>query len=422
MRRYDIVFGIILILSIIDFALAAPVLVQEKRQAYADVVHTPKGARTALRKRVGEDDLVKLVGEFLKSWRKSIESSDTHASSSSVPPVPDRGSTSVMQGSASNPASSTGNTMEPPSLPWAASMPGDRFKEPSGYEYSSQGDHWHNPLDPLSIPGSPGHGSDNKWTWAKAPKPKPMPSTVPDPDFDWNYWTNVESPPRQKPAPPKEIGLAPEYQYPRPSSTESDFDWNYWTNVESPPRQPPESDFDWNRWMDLEDSPAPAPRPAMPKAGSSNPSLSTELDNVNPPSPPPKIYSHSDPGSSPLSYSPPTRIYSYSDPGSGVGSPEPLPYTSSPTKFYNSHELVSVPYSPSSGAGSPTKFYNSYPPVPRSVMYESSPDAELRKVPEDGMAVGLPPNPVLINPNLQLDRQPESSSTGSQHVNLQDVA
>ena len=62
MRRYDILFGILLILSIIDFALAAPVLVQEKRQAYADVVHTPKGARTALRKRVGEDDLVKLVG------------------------------------------------------------------------------------------------------------------------------------------------------------------------------------------------------------------------------------------------------------------------------------------------------------------------------------------------------------------------
>ena len=54
MRRYDIVFGIILILYIIDFALAAPVLVQEKRQAYADVVHTPKGARTALRKRVGK--------------------------------------------------------------------------------------------------------------------------------------------------------------------------------------------------------------------------------------------------------------------------------------------------------------------------------------------------------------------------------
>ena len=54
MRRYDIVFGIILILYIIDFALAAPVLVQEKRQAYVDVVHTPKGARTASRKRVGK--------------------------------------------------------------------------------------------------------------------------------------------------------------------------------------------------------------------------------------------------------------------------------------------------------------------------------------------------------------------------------
>ena len=46
MRRYDLVFGILLILSIIDrdFALAAPVLVQEKRQAGVDVLHIPKYA------------------------------------------------------------------------------------------------------------------------------------------------------------------------------------------------------------------------------------------------------------------------------------------------------------------------------------------------------------------------------------------
>jgi hypothetical protein len=48
MRRYDIFSGILLILSIIDFALAAPVLVQEKRRAGLDVVHMPKNVIPAL--------------------------------------------------------------------------------------------------------------------------------------------------------------------------------------------------------------------------------------------------------------------------------------------------------------------------------------------------------------------------------------
>jgi hypothetical protein len=51
MRRYDIVSGIILILSIIDFALAAPVLMKEKRQERVDVVHIPIDVITVLGKR-----------------------------------------------------------------------------------------------------------------------------------------------------------------------------------------------------------------------------------------------------------------------------------------------------------------------------------------------------------------------------------
>ncbi len=42
MRRYDLVSRIFLILSIIDVALAAPVLVQEKCQAYLGVVYNPE--------------------------------------------------------------------------------------------------------------------------------------------------------------------------------------------------------------------------------------------------------------------------------------------------------------------------------------------------------------------------------------------
>jgi hypothetical protein len=51
MRQYDIVSGIILILSIIDFALAAPVLMKEKRQERVDVVHIPIDVITVLGKR-----------------------------------------------------------------------------------------------------------------------------------------------------------------------------------------------------------------------------------------------------------------------------------------------------------------------------------------------------------------------------------
>ncbi len=54
MRRYYIVSGILLILPIIDFALAAPVLVQEECQAYVDVVHIPKDVITVLEKRGAE--------------------------------------------------------------------------------------------------------------------------------------------------------------------------------------------------------------------------------------------------------------------------------------------------------------------------------------------------------------------------------
>ena len=53
MRRYYIISGILLI---IDLAVAAPVLVQEKRQADVDVVHIPEDAITMLGKRGDELD------------------------------------------------------------------------------------------------------------------------------------------------------------------------------------------------------------------------------------------------------------------------------------------------------------------------------------------------------------------------------
>ena len=107
MRRYGVVSGTIFILSIVPFVLAAPVLVQEKRQASADVVHTHKGPITVLGKR-GDEELARLV-ELFKAIGKSAESSDAHASSSSVPSASDHGPTNVVQEPPPGPASSTAN-------------------------------------------------------------------------------------------------------------------------------------------------------------------------------------------------------------------------------------------------------------------------------------------------------------------------
>jgi hypothetical protein len=103
MRRYNIVVsGILLILSMIDFALAAPVLVQEKRQTFVDVVHIPKDVITVLGKRWEED--------FWEEYFNTLENLESSSSSSSSLSEPDHGSTNVVQAPARpNPASSTAN-------------------------------------------------------------------------------------------------------------------------------------------------------------------------------------------------------------------------------------------------------------------------------------------------------------------------
>jgi hypothetical protein len=69
-RRYNIVSGILLILPIIDYALAAHVLVQKERQAYVDVVHIPKDVIAVLEKR-GSEDLGKAAEDLFKTWGKT---------------------------------------------------------------------------------------------------------------------------------------------------------------------------------------------------------------------------------------------------------------------------------------------------------------------------------------------------------------
>ena len=120
MRRYDIVSGILIILSIIDFALAAPVLAQEKRQAGVDALHIPRDVITVSGKR-GDEDLARLLDQYFKTTEKPAESSDSHASSNSAAPGLVHGSTTdTVQAPVPNPASSTGNPdplIGPPNSP-----------------------------------------------------------------------------------------------------------------------------------------------------------------------------------------------------------------------------------------------------------------------------------------------------------------
>ncbi|KAF8502830.1 hypothetical protein F5888DRAFT_1800383 [Russula emetica] len=324
MRRYDIISGILLILSIIDFALAAPVLVQEKRPAGIDVAHIPKGVITVLGKRgPGDDELEKLAEEYLKTGGKPVDSSDAQALSSSAPsgsapPGPDHGSTNVVQSPAPNPASSTAN-------------PDPLIEGPSSTA-ALQGD------DAVHIPSLTEYGSDHELTGAHAPlpnlnpNPKKRPLTDPDQDFDWNYWmnkVNKEDPPRPRPAPPKEFGQTHEYQpevehvqQPSPgtsspgTSTDEEFGWINFDDfptilrpgpassespkeiagqahehqVEEHTQQPnsgqsADPNFDWNYWMYSEDPlvppsrPSSSSKPSIPESsnpGTSNPSLPTE--------------------------------------------------------------------------------------------------------------------------------------------------
>jgi hypothetical protein len=214
MRRYDIISGILLILSTIDFALAVPVLVQEKRQAsVVAVAHIPKDVITVLGKRTDEEEVGKLWKEYFDNMRQLEESArlksepDTHSSSSSASPVPDHGSTNVAQAPAPNPASSPTNPHQWDDL----------------YSYKgNDGSHGPQYTPTSSAYASSGYSSDQEFEFAHAHAPEPdsnpWPSTDSDsstnPDLDWNYRMNSEDPlaPPPRPASPNEFGQANEHQ------------------------------------------------------------------------------------------------------------------------------------------------------------------------------------------------------------------
>jgi hypothetical protein len=125
MRRYNIVPLILLILFIINFALAAPVLIPEEKKVYIDVGHVPKDVITVLGKRGDElNKWAKLFDNFDRWWGDSEDwehpeypgsPSAVHPPSSSAPLESGQGSTQVHVPPA-NPASSTESDRDPESL------------------------------------------------------------------------------------------------------------------------------------------------------------------------------------------------------------------------------------------------------------------------------------------------------------------
>src|SRR5258708_7118888 len=186
MRRYIIVFGIILILSIIDLALAAPVLVQEKFQAwlmwwtYPGTRKPRWGSGVMYWSSCGISGPLRGCGESRRSYQAHVRRRATLSGSvpsgsepsglspsgsapsgsepsGSTQSGPDHGSTNVVEGPALNSALSTTNIdhplMEPSS--WLSSMSSEynvfeslspgRFQEsralPPGWSAASNWDH-----------------------------------------------------------------------------------------------------------------------------------------------------------------------------------------------------------------------------------------------------------------------------------------
>jgi len=180
MRRHYIVSGILLILAIINFALAAPVLLEELDDGYAEIE--------------------KQVEEHFKTWGNPVAR-------------PDRGSTSVVEAPVPNRVSSTAS-LYPLIKPSTQSPWGDRVDAMGDDVGSYKGDdnsHWQ------YTPTSSGYSSDREFMEAHPLPDHPTPWTdsdsSTDPDLDRNdFWMNLEDPPSPRPASPEEFGQAHKFQ------------------------------------------------------------------------------------------------------------------------------------------------------------------------------------------------------------------
>ena len=235
MRRKYIVSGILLILPIIDFAVAAPVPVQEKRQAGIDVAHIPEDAKAMLRKR--GDDFDQLFSMFEDHFANPEESSATRPSSSSPPSGSDHGQMDVKKPPPSNPEGWSPVSSSDHGSPSAGSLTESEYElmmgdAPPGP--STESDHESTEVHaPLSTPVIPTwFPTDHDYMGPHASQPNLGPSDPrPLTESNSDHKLVVEEPP-SRPASPTEFNADHEYQVVHPpplspgsaSPTESDHE------------------------------------------------------------------------------------------------------------------------------------------------------------------------------------------------------
>ena len=172
MRRYYIVSGILLIIPI---ALAAPVLVQEKRQVGVDVVHIPGHTITMLGKRFDDPDDIglKYLSKFADYFTKPEESEAARPLSSSPPSGPDHGRTDAEQPLPSNPENPSpvsGPESLTESSPDSLTESSSESLTESGYESMEESDA--SSAGPSRLASST--VSNHEWTGVHAPLSSPV--------------------------------------------------------------------------------------------------------------------------------------------------------------------------------------------------------------------------------------------------------
>jgi hypothetical protein len=215
-----IVFGILLIVPTVDFALAAPVLVQEKRQleACADMANIPECPVTVLGKR---GEIEEVGGKYIENWfAKPEESSAALPSSSSPPSESNHGQVDVNQ-----PLPSVSEGWSLVSSLDHAPPPNPRLSTESDHELTGV----HAPLSSAVFP-----------TWFLTDHGYMGPH-APSTEFDSDNMLAVEEPPSRPASPTTEFNTDDEYQVVHPppplpgtaSLTESDHEM-----VDVPPSSP----------------------------------------------------------------------------------------------------------------------------------------------------------------------------------------
>jgi hypothetical protein len=221
MRRYDTISGILLILSIIDFAVAAPVLVQEKCQPGVDAVYIPEDAITMLGKR--GDELVKFFLAHEDHFAKPEVSSAARPSTSFPPSGSNRAQMGVKQPPPPSPK------LDSPPAP-----PGPASSTMSDADYELVGAH-DAPLKP-----GPSTESYHDLTGMHAPQLSPVLPTwfLTDHGYSGPHASQpnpgrlVAEEPPSRPASPIQFDAGHEYELVRPPSpspgsapaTESDYE------------------------------------------------------------------------------------------------------------------------------------------------------------------------------------------------------